>query len=247
MVGLWHVGSRCGHPGGHARPEGPAPRRHDGMTFICAGSASCPGSLRGRRDAERGGGGAAAAQLRAGQSRGDGAVREYVATLHKRALREGTSALVRKRGRPGEPARRLGAGGAVAGGGGGRREIARRLGVNQSTVLRRLGRAPCRTAARRRAGRRAGAAGRGRHGTGRRPGLRAGEPGRAGSGPGRAMNGGHGPEPGACAGAQARSRAGRRSGPGGRRQQSRAPGWPAGMRGRCCSTPTWRGSGRGRS
>ena len=66
----------------------------------------------------------------------------YVATLHQRALREGTSALVRPAGRPretGEAAwervREWRAAGVRDA------EIARRLGVNQSTVLRRLGRA----------------------------------------------------------------------------------------------------------
>jgi hypothetical protein len=66
----------------------------------------------------------------------------YVATLHQRALREGTAGLVREPGRPRETA-----GGswdqARAWRADGVRdsEIARRLGVNQSTVLRRLGRA----------------------------------------------------------------------------------------------------------
>src|SRR6266704_2868687 len=66
----------------------------------------------------------------------------YVATLHQRALREGTAGLVRKPGRPRETgeasweqARAWRAAGVRDS------EIARRLGVNQSTVLRRLGRA----------------------------------------------------------------------------------------------------------
>jgi hypothetical protein len=66
----------------------------------------------------------------------------YVATLRQRALREGTAALVRPAGRPRgtddaswEQARAWRAEGARDA------EIARRLGVNQSTVLRRLGRA----------------------------------------------------------------------------------------------------------
>ncbi len=66
----------------------------------------------------------------------------YVATLHQRALREGTAALVRPAGRPRETgeaawdrARQWRAAGVRDA------EIARRLGVNQSTVLRRLGRA----------------------------------------------------------------------------------------------------------
>jgi len=66
----------------------------------------------------------------------------YVATLRQRALREGTAGLVRPAGRPRETddasweqARAWRAEGARDA------EIARRLGVNQSTVLRRLGRA----------------------------------------------------------------------------------------------------------
>ena len=66
----------------------------------------------------------------------------YVATLHQRALREGTAALVRPAGRPRETdaaawerAREWRAAGVRDA------EIARRLGVNQSTVLRQLGRA----------------------------------------------------------------------------------------------------------
>ena len=66
----------------------------------------------------------------------------YVATLHQRALREGTAGLVRQAGRPRETgeasweqARAWRAAGVRDS------EIARRLGVNQSTVLRRLGRA----------------------------------------------------------------------------------------------------------
>ena len=66
----------------------------------------------------------------------------YVATLYQRSLKEGTAGLVRQPGRPQETAgasweqaltwRAAGVRDA---------EIARRLGVNQSTVLRRLGRA----------------------------------------------------------------------------------------------------------
>src|ERR1039457_4954458 len=59
---------------------------------------------------------------------------KYVATLHQRSLREGTAGLVRQAGRaPGTRAWRA-AGVRDS-------EIARRLGMNQSTVLRRLGRA----------------------------------------------------------------------------------------------------------
>ena len=64
----------------------------------------------------------------------------YVATLHRRALREGTGGVVRPRGRPGkagqgawERARQWRAAGVRDA------EIARRLEVNQSTVLRHLG------------------------------------------------------------------------------------------------------------
>jgi hypothetical protein len=64
----------------------------------------------------------------------------YVATLHNRALREGTGGVVRPRGRPGkagqeswDQARQWRAAGVRDA------EIARRLGVNQSTVLRHLG------------------------------------------------------------------------------------------------------------
>ena len=69
-----------------------------------------------------------------------GLTENYVATLHQRALREGTAGLVRPRGRPWtlepsqwEQARAWRAAGVRDA------EIARRLGVQQSTVLRRLG------------------------------------------------------------------------------------------------------------
>jgi len=69
-----------------------------------------------------------------------GLTENYVATLHNRALREGTAGLVRAQGRPRklaggawEQAARWRAGGASDS------EIARRLGVAQSTVFRRLG------------------------------------------------------------------------------------------------------------
>src|ERR1035441_8187957 len=89
----------------------------------------------------------------------------YVATLRQRSLREGTAGLVRPAGRPRETGEASwdqarawrgggGRGGGVGARGGGEQstggwraagtrdaEIARRLGVNQSTVLRRLGRA----------------------------------------------------------------------------------------------------------
>src|SRR5271166_717801 len=69
-----------------------------------------------------------------------GLTENYVATLHQRAQREGTAGLVRPRGRPRavaeedwEQARQWRAAGVRDA------EIARRLGVQQSTVLRRLG------------------------------------------------------------------------------------------------------------
>lgn len=69
-----------------------------------------------------------------------GLTENYVATLHRRALREGTGGLVRPRGRPGkagqgswEQARQWRAAGVRDA------EIARRMQVNQSTVLRHLG------------------------------------------------------------------------------------------------------------
>src|SRR6266851_2333821 len=69
-----------------------------------------------------------------------GLAENYVATLHNRALREGTAGLVRAPGRPRklaagawEQAARWRAGGASDS------EIARRLQVAQSTVFRRLG------------------------------------------------------------------------------------------------------------
>ena len=115
---------------------------HDGMTFICAGSAllACyPSGDAGMRNVavavlrQLGFGGRAVAAVM-------GLTENYVATLHNRALREGTSGLVRERGRPGklaardwEQAARWRAEGASDS------EIARRLGVAQSTVFRRLG------------------------------------------------------------------------------------------------------------
>ena len=64
----------------------------------------------------------------------------YVATLHQRALRDGTAALVRPAGRPRETVRRSGTRrGQWRAAGVRDAEIARRLGVQQSTVLRRLG------------------------------------------------------------------------------------------------------------
>src|SRR5216683_2853932 len=115
---------------------------HDGMTFICAGSAllACyPSGDAGMRNVavavlrQLGFGGRTVAAVM-------GLTENYVATLHNRALREGTPGLVRERGRPGklaardwEQAARWRAEGASDS------EIARRLRVAQSTVFRRLG------------------------------------------------------------------------------------------------------------
>src|SRR6266851_4043245 len=115
---------------------------HDGMTFICAGSAllACyPSGDAGMRNVavavlrQLGFGGRTVAAVM-------GLTENYVATLHNRALREGTPGLVRERGRPGklaardwEQAARWRAEGASDS------EIGRRLRVAQSTVFRRLG------------------------------------------------------------------------------------------------------------
>ena len=136
------------NPAAAAILEGmPAPRdlhraEHDGMTFICAGSAllACyPSGDAGMRNVavavlrQLGFGGRAVAAVM-------GLTENYVATLHNRALREGLPGLVRERGRPGklaardwEQAARWRAEGASDS------EIARRLRVAQSTVFRRLG------------------------------------------------------------------------------------------------------------
>src|SRR5487761_1124083 len=115
---------------------------HDGMTFICAGPAllACyPSGDAGMRNVavavlrQLGFGGRTVAAVM-------GLTENYVATLHNRALREGTPGLVRGRGRPGklaardwEQAARWRAEGASD------NQIARRLRVAQSTVSRRLG------------------------------------------------------------------------------------------------------------
>ena len=114
----------------------------DGETFIFAGSRQ----LFRYRDDDAGARNVAVAVLRqlgyGGQAVAAvmGLTVNYVATLHRRALREGTGGLVRPRGRPGklEPgawqrAREWRAAGVRDA------EIARRLEVDQSTVLRRLG------------------------------------------------------------------------------------------------------------
>jgi hypothetical protein len=115
---------------------------HDGMTFICAGSAllACyPSGDAGMRNVavavlrQLGFGGRTVAAVM-------GLTENYVATLHNRALREGIPGLVRERGRPGklaardwEQAARWRAEGASD------NQIAGRLRVAQSTVSRRLG------------------------------------------------------------------------------------------------------------
>ena len=114
----------------------------DGTTWILAGSvvlACYPSGDAGTRNVavavcrQLGFGGRAVAAV-------TGLTENYVATLHNRALREGTAGLVRAPGRPRklaagawEKAARWRAGGASDS------EIARRLGVAQSTVFRRLG------------------------------------------------------------------------------------------------------------
>ena len=114
----------------------------DGTTWILAGSvvlACYPSGDAGLRNVavavcrQLGFGGRAVAAVM-------GLTENYVATLHNRALREGTAGLVRAPGRPRklagnawEQAARWRAGGASDS------EIARRLQVAQSTVFRRLG------------------------------------------------------------------------------------------------------------
>src|SRR6266851_4642779 len=114
----------------------------DGTTWILAGSvvlACYPSGDAGLRNVavavcrQLGFGGRAVAAVM-------GLSENYVATLHNRALREGTAGLVRAPGRPRklaggawEKAARWRAGGASDS------EIARRLQVAQSTVFRRLG------------------------------------------------------------------------------------------------------------
>jgi hypothetical protein len=114
---------------------------HNGVTWICAGSAvlACyPAGDLGMRNVavavlrQLGFGGQAVAAVM-------GLTENYVATLHNRALRDGLPGIVRDSGRPrklGEAAwaraRRWRAGGR------GDAEIAARLGVDRSTVSRRL-------------------------------------------------------------------------------------------------------------
>ena len=114
----------------------------DGQTLIFAGSRV----LFRYRDDDTGARNVAVAVLRqlgyGGQAVAAvmGLTVNYVATLHNRALREGTGGVVRPRGRPGKAgqeswdrARQWRAAGVRDA------EIARRLRVNQSTVLRHLG------------------------------------------------------------------------------------------------------------
>ena len=114
----------------------------DGQTLILAGSRL----LFRYRDGDAGARNVAVAVLRqlgyGGQAVAAvmGLTVNYVATLHNRALREGTGGVVRPRGRPGkagqeswDQARQWRAAGVRDA------EIARRLQVNQSTVLRHLG------------------------------------------------------------------------------------------------------------
>ncbi len=116
--------------------------RSDGVTWVSAGKAV----LFRFADDDAGMRNVAVAALRqlgfSGQqvAAALGLTENYVATLHQRALREGTAGLVRPRGRPRtlepsqwEQARAWRAAGVRDA------EIARRLGVQQSTVLRRLG------------------------------------------------------------------------------------------------------------
>ena len=114
----------------------------DGTTWILAGSvvlACYPSGDAGARNVavavcrQLGFGGRAVAEVM-------GLTENYVATLHNRALREGTAGLVRAPGRP----RKLAAGAWEKAArwraeGASDSEIARRLGVAQSTVFRRLG------------------------------------------------------------------------------------------------------------
>ena len=115
---------------------------HDGTTWILAGSvvlACYPSGDAGLRNVavavcrQLGFSGRAVAEAM-------GLTENYVATLHNRALREGTAGLVRAQGRP----RKLAAGAWENAArwraeGASDSEIARRLGVAQSTVFRRLG------------------------------------------------------------------------------------------------------------
>ena len=114
----------------------------DGQTLIFAGSRL----LFRYRDGDAGARNVAVAVLRqlgyGGQAVAAvmGLTVNYVATLHNRALREGTGGVVRPRGRPGKAGRESWDQARAWRAAGVRdAEIARRLQVNQSTVLRHLG------------------------------------------------------------------------------------------------------------
>ena len=114
----------------------------DGQTMIFAGSRL----LFRYRDGDAGARNVAVAVLRqlgyGGQAVAAvmGLTVNYVATLHNRALREGTGGVVRPRGRPGKAGRESWDQARAWRAAGVRdAEIARRLQVNQSTVLRHLG------------------------------------------------------------------------------------------------------------
>ena len=203
----------------------------DGTTWILAGSvvlACYPSGDAGLRNVavavcrQLGFSGRAVAEVM-------GLTENYVATLHNRALREGTAGLVRAPGRPRklagnawEQAARWRAGGASDS------EIARRLGVAQSTVFRRLG--PAAVQEQLPAG---------------EPEPQAGEPAARGGGAGRVRLREPGSRPPASW-----SRCPRETRPPGRaarRRRLRTARSPAGMRGRCWPTPTTSGSARRRS
>ena len=228
----------------------------DGTTWILAGSvvlACYPSGDAGLRNVavavcrQLGFSGRAVAEVM-------GLTENYVATLHNRALREGTAGLVRARAGPQAGRERLGAGGPVAGRGRLRQRdrpaaAGRPVhGVPPPGPGRRAG-----AAARRRAGA-AGGRARGRAcGTraGRARGTRAAGGRARGAGAGAAARRGAGSACGSRA--RARRRAGpaargRPGGPAGRRAgRLRTARSPAGMRGRCWPTPTTSGSARRRS
>src|SRR5271157_1623916 len=97
-----HDARRCCHLGGHAGPQGSARVSAHGQTLISAGSRL----LFRYRDGDAGARNVAVAVLRqlgyGGQAVAAvmGLTVNYVATLHNRALREGTGGVVRPQGRP---------------------------------------------------------------------------------------------------------------------------------------------------
>ena len=227
---------------------------HDGMTFICAGSAllACyPSGDAGMRNVavavlrQLGFGGRTVAAVM-------GLTENYVATLHNRALREGTSGLVRAQGRPRklaardwEQAARWRAEGASDS------EIARRLRVAQSTVFRRLGPAAVQEQlpAAGPDGEPEPEAGPAAPEQDGEPGLQAGEPGPdrpvvpgpddepAAPGPGPQASPAV-PEPGPSPAAGLVPADGREPPPGAGLARAAGGGCPAGIRGRCCRTPS---------